>query len=82
MGSKYFDRPDDLVLAKQVAEGCYQGYHNSATGLGPENMKFDAVPGTKGKKFVVNPKGFFKGGDNDYILRPGKCGYLYDDDKV
>ncbi|GJJ78582.1 hypothetical protein EMPS_10941 [Entomortierella parvispora] len=70
MGAKYFDRPEDLTLAKQVAEGCYQGYHNSATGLGPEVMKFDAVPGTNGKKFVVNPNGFFKNSNSYYILRP------------
>ncbi|KAG0056482.1 hypothetical protein BGZ83_004740 [Gryganskiella cystojenkinii] len=72
MGAKYFDRPDDLVLAKQVAEACYQGYHNSATGLGPEAMRFDAVPGSNGKKFIVDPKGFFKSWSStkNYILRP------------
>lgn len=78
MGAKYFERPDDLVLAKEVAEGCYQGYHNAATGLGPESMKFDTVPGTNGKQFVVKPNGFFKGGDDDYILRPGNYDHLWD----
>ncbi|KAF9908935.1 hypothetical protein EC991_009234 [Linnemannia zychae] len=70
MGSKYFDRPDDLVLARQIAEGCYRGYHNTATGLGPEAMLFQnsAEPG----KFVTDPSTFFHKftSRKEYILRP------------
>ncbi|KAF9427406.1 hypothetical protein BGZ94_004976 [Podila epigama] len=72
MGSKYFDRPEDMELAKEVTESCYQSYHQSATGLGPENMKFEVVSGTNGKKFKANPSTFFERGSSNsvYILRP------------
>jgi len=71
MGAKYFDRPDDMVLARQVAEGCYLGYHNSASGLAPEAAKFtlSKQPG----QFVTDPDTFFKSylSRKEYILRPG-----------
>ncbi|KAK3821459.1 MAG: mannosyl-oligosaccharide 1,2-alpha-mannosidase IB [Benniella sp.] len=70
MGSKYFDRPKDMVLAKQVAEGCYLGYHHSATGIGPEAMKFDK--GSGDKTFVAQKDTFFSRtiSRSEYILRP------------
>ena len=73
MGSKYFDRPEDLILAKQVAEACYLGYHHSTTGLGPETMRFTGK-GARGDVFVSEPETFYKRGhgSNVYILRPGK----------
>ncbi|KAG0376110.1 hypothetical protein BGX24_008258 [Mortierella sp. AD032] len=69
MGSKYFDRPDDLVLARQIAEGCYLGYNHSATGLGPEAMVFQTS--TTGK-FAIDPDTFFNKplSRKEYILRP------------
>lgn len=72
MGAKYFDRPKDLVLAKQVAEGCYLGYHHSATGIGPEAMRFEK--GSDGKTFVADKNTFFSRpiSRTEYILRPGK----------
>jgi mannosyl-oligosaccharide alpha-1,2-mannosidase len=72
MGSKYFDRPDDLVLARQIAEGCYLGYHHTATGLGPEAMIFQGSKETN--KFVTDPDTFFNKplSRKEYILRPGK----------
>ncbi|KAG0263207.1 hypothetical protein BGZ95_003859 [Linnemannia exigua] len=70
MGSKYFDRPDDLVLARQIAEGCYLGYHHTATGLGPESMVFQAS--NKAGQFVTDPDTFFNKhlSRKEYILRP------------
>ncbi|KAG0293545.1 hypothetical protein BGZ98_002122 [Dissophora globulifera] len=70
MGSKYFDRPKDLVLARQVAEGCYLGYHHSATGIGPEAMKFDK--GREPRTFVAKPDTFYNRlmSRSEYILRP------------
>ncbi|KAI1296086.1 hypothetical protein EDD11_007584 [Mortierella claussenii] len=70
MGSKYFDRPQDLELAKKVAEGCYMGYHSSVTGIGPEEMKFEA--GKEPRTFSVNPNTFYSRplSRGHYILRP------------
>ena len=72
MGAKYFDRPDDLVLARQIAQGCYLGYHHSGTGLGPEAAQFttSTYPG----KFIPHAEKFFNPSlsRKDYILRPGK----------
>ncbi|KAF9322728.1 hypothetical protein BG006_002103 [Podila minutissima] len=57
MGSKYFGRSEDLLLARQVAQGCYLGYHHSASGLAPEAARFteSSQPG----KFVTDPQHFF-----------------------
>ncbi|KAF9904341.1 hypothetical protein BX616_001340 [Lobosporangium transversale] len=70
MSSKYYDRPDDMILAKQVAEGCYLGYHHSVTGIGPEAMKFHK--GRESKTFVANPQTFYAReiSRSEYILRP------------
>ncbi|KAI8358642.1 glycoside hydrolase [Mortierella sp. GBAus27b] len=70
MGAKYFDRPKDMVVAKQIAEGCYLGYHHSTTGLGPEDMKFDV--GRDAKTFVVDRDNFYSriSSRTEYILRP------------
>ncbi|KAF9380071.1 hypothetical protein CPB97_008588 [Podila verticillata] len=72
MGAKYFDRPDDMKLAKALTEACFMSYHMSETRLGPENIKFDAVSGSNGKKFVTNPATFYNRGSSRgiYILRP------------
>lgn len=73
MGAKYFDRPDDLKLAKALTEACVLSYHMSETGLGPENIRFDTVSGSNGKKFVTNPATFYNRDSSRgiYILRPG-----------
>ena len=42
MGAKLFNRPDDLVIAKKLTEGCIWSYNMTATGIMPE--AFDAVP--------------------------------------
>ncbi|KAF9294750.1 hypothetical protein BGZ88_003381 [Linnemannia elongata] len=70
MGAKYFDRPDDLVLARQIAQGCYLAYHHSGTGLGPESSKF--TTSTQHGKFVPDAEKFFDPilTRKDYILRP------------
>ncbi|KAG0035628.1 hypothetical protein BGZ82_005186 [Podila clonocystis] len=72
MGSKYFDRPSDMKLAMALTESCVLSYHMSETGLGPENIKFDAVAGSNGKKFVTNPATFYNRDSSRgiYILRP------------
>ncbi|KAF9537621.1 hypothetical protein EC957_007868 [Mortierella hygrophila] len=70
MGSKYFGRSEDLLLARQVAQGCYLGYHHSASGLAPEAARFteSSQPG----KFVTDPQYFFNQYRSrmEYILRP------------
>ncbi|KAF9085547.1 hypothetical protein BGX29_001884 [Mortierella sp. GBA35] len=70
MGSKYFGRSEDLLLARQVAQGCYLGYHHSASGLAPEAARFaeSSQPG----KFVTDPQHFFSQYRSrmEYILRP------------
>ncbi|KAI8606411.1 class I alpha-mannosidase [Dissophora ornata] len=70
MGSEYFDRPQDMVLAKQVAEACYLGYRHSVTGLAPEAMKFEK--GRDGKTFVARTDTFYSRAisRSEYILRP------------
>ncbi|KAG0051910.1 hypothetical protein BGZ83_003189 [Gryganskiella cystojenkinii] len=72
MGAKYFDRPEDMKLARSVAEGCYQGYHRSTTGIGPESMTFTPSPETNGVTFEADKDTFYKRGygSNVYILRP------------
>ncbi|KAG0244039.1 hypothetical protein BGW41_000467 [Actinomortierella wolfii] len=73
MGSVYFDRPKDMVLARQITEACYLSYHYSATGLGPENFKFQATSGTNGKSFDPRLPGTFyerSWSNQEYILRP------------
>jgi len=72
MGSKYLDRPQDMVMAKKIAQGCYMTYHFSETGLGPEAVKFDTEPGSDGKLFEVNKDTFYSRGlsRSEYILRP------------
>ncbi|KAF9584649.1 hypothetical protein BGW38_005735 [Lunasporangiospora selenospora] len=72
MGSKYFDRPQDMVLAKQLAEACYLSYDSSVTKIGPEVFSFLSVPGTNGKQFIVDPNTFNDrdSSNNAYILRP------------
>ncbi|KAF9097244.1 hypothetical protein BGX29_008168 [Mortierella sp. GBA35] len=70
MGSKYFDRPEDLVVARQLAQGCYLGYKHSASGLGPESMKFNSAK--QAGKFSIEPDLFFNQflSRKEYILRP------------
>ncbi|KAG0034258.1 hypothetical protein BGZ81_005605 [Podila clonocystis] len=71
MSSKYFDRPQDLVLARRVAESCFLTYRHSVTGLGPENFRFDAV-NSEGTIFKVDPDTFYNRDRSaqQYILRP------------
>ncbi|KAF9303089.1 hypothetical protein BGZ74_004346 [Mortierella antarctica] len=72
MGSKYFDRPSDMKLAMALTEACVLSYHMSETRIGPENIKFDTVAGSNGKKFVTNPATFYNRDTSrtSYILRP------------
>ncbi|KAG0337992.1 hypothetical protein BG000_004698 [Podila horticola] len=71
MGSSYFDRPQDLTLARQVTEACFQSYRHSVTGIGPEMVKF--LPhNADGTKFKVDPDTFYhrRSSDTEYLLRP------------
>ncbi|KAG0049832.1 hypothetical protein BGZ83_005359 [Gryganskiella cystojenkinii] len=72
MSSKYFNRPQDLILAKKVAEACYQTYRRSKTGLSPESFKFRSVEGSDGKVFKVEEETFYDRDQSQkhYILRP------------
>ncbi|KAF9975716.1 hypothetical protein BGZ73_000567 [Actinomortierella ambigua] len=73
MSSAYYDRPKDMVLARQLTEACYMSYHYSATGIGPESFAFEGTAGTDGKSFDVQLPGTFyqRSWSNEvYILRP------------
>ncbi|KAG0243919.1 hypothetical protein BGW41_000752 [Actinomortierella wolfii] len=73
MGSVYYDRPNDMVLARQITESCYLSYHHSTTGLGPENFKFQSTQDSNGKFFDSRlPGTYYEHGwsDTKYILRP------------
>lgn len=76
MGSKYFGRSEDLLLARQVAQGCYLGYHHSASGLAPEAARF--TESNQPGKFVTDPQHFFSQYRSrmEYILRPGNTALL------
>ncbi|KAG0091614.1 hypothetical protein BGZ93_008752 [Podila epicladia] len=71
MGSSYFDRPQDLTLARQVTEACFLSYRYSVTGIGPEMAKF--LPyNADGTKFKVDPETFYhrRSSGTEYLLRP------------
>lgn len=72
MGSSYFDRPEDLTLAKQVTEACFLSYRHSVTGVGPEMFRFEPY-NADGTKFKVNPNTFYhrRSSSTEYLLRPG-----------
>lgn len=72
MGSSYFDRPQDLTLARQVTEACFLSYRHSVTGIGPEMVKF-SPHNANGTMFKVDPDTFYnrRSSDTEYILRPG-----------
>ncbi|KAF9163674.1 hypothetical protein DFQ26_002267 [Actinomortierella ambigua] len=73
MGSVYYDRPKDMVLARQITESCYLSYHHSESGLGPENFKFHGSTGSNGKLFDSHlPGTYYEQGLSHtiYILRP------------
>lgn len=72
MGSKYLNRPQDMAMARKLAQACYLTYHHSRTGLGPEAVKFDVEPGSNGKLFIVDQDTFYSRGTSrsEYILRP------------
>ncbi|KAJ2501062.1 hypothetical protein IWW47_003146, partial [Coemansia sp. RSA 2052] len=86
LGSKTLNRPDDLVLAKQLTYTCFQMYNQTATGLGPEYVLFrdssnkGLLPTNHKDDFDVQdlPKadssemsnGYYLGYDRSYLLRP------------
>lgn len=42
LGSKLFDRPKDLEIAKKLTDGCVWAYESTATGIMPETMYLSA----------------------------------------
>ncbi|KAK9454641.1 glycoside hydrolase, partial [Dipodascopsis uninucleata] len=38
LGAKVLERPDDLVTAQKLADGCYWAYNQTRTGIMPENF--------------------------------------------
>ncbi|KAJ2699506.1 hypothetical protein FB645_005298 [Coemansia sp. IMI 203386] len=44
LGAQVLDRPQDLVVAEQLARTCYLSYKTSPTGLGPEIFGFIESP--------------------------------------
>ncbi|KAJ2898868.1 hypothetical protein IWW38_001195 [Coemansia aciculifera] len=86
LGSKTLNRPDDLVLAKQLTYTCFQMYNQTATGLGPEYVLFrdsnnrGLLPTNHKDDFDIQDlakadstetsDGYYLGYDRSYILRP------------
>ena len=76
------DRPiDDLKLAEEYIRGCYDTYHRSPTGLGPEvvhfhrESKFYRKPNRQNNKKLhgtddIDPHSTYQVADRRYLLRP------------
>ncbi|KAJ2073781.1 hypothetical protein IW146_003447 [Coemansia sp. RSA 922] len=77
LGAKVLDRPQDLVLAEELARTCYTSYTMTPTGLGPERFGFKTKEQVNeynkyvypGSTRVFNDDGM-GGVDSRYILRP------------
>lgn len=59
LGSNVLERPDDLALARELAETCVMLYDEQPTGIAPEIVSFQGSPDAKYR--IVSPK---------YYLRP------------
>jgi len=65
LGAVELDRPEDLVLAKKLADTCHMLYADQQSGIGPEKVRFDKT---------VNPntgRPDYKIISGAYYLRPG-----------
>ena len=64
MGSKLFDRKDDLEIAKKLTDGCVYAYEMTATGIMPET--FNAVMCDDRKKCAWNETKWWEALDPDF----------------
>ncbi|KAJ2004452.1 hypothetical protein GGI04_002606 [Coemansia thaxteri] len=77
LGSHVLDRPQDMVVAKELARTCYHSYAMTPTGLGPDTISFNA---TETRPSYYNNAWWYKESQFDaygvgssnpqYVLRP------------
>jgi mannosyl-oligosaccharide alpha-1,2-mannosidase len=67
MGSKLFDRPDDLEIAKKLTEGCVWSYSMTPTGIMPET--FEVAPCEDSKDCAWNETAYWEYIDPRYESR-------------
>jgi len=70
LGAVELDRPEDLVLAKKLADTCHMLYADQKSGIGPEKVRFDKN---------VNPetgKPGYRIISTAYYLRPGLTSFV------
>lgn len=72
IGSKVFNRPKDLEIAKRLAETCYWLYTITKTGIGAEVTFFKVGEQSKYWPDPNLPDGIDGLSPSYYILRPGK----------
>jgi mannosyl-oligosaccharide alpha-1,2-mannosidase len=78
LGSKVFERPDDLVIARKLVNGCLWAYHSMPTGIMPETFHVTPCTDPDQCTWVEQPHSedpknfpeFFDIPDKRYILRP------------
>ncbi|KAH7333794.1 glycoside hydrolase [Pyrenochaeta sp. MPI-SDFR-AT-0127] len=58
MGAKIFDRPEDLIIAKKLTEGCVWSYDMTASGIMPES--FEVAPCQNVKECTWNETAYWE----------------------
>jgi len=67
-----------MAVAQALMETCVLSYKNSETGLGADEIAFLATEHQRGKEFEMPmPSGFYVI-DPEYVLRPGKGPFHFD----
>ncbi|KAJ2745073.1 hypothetical protein GGI20_002447 [Coemansia sp. BCRC 34301] len=57
LGAQVLDRPQDLVLAEEIARTCYTSYTMTASGLGPETFEVkDSGMGAIDMRYILRPE--------------------------
>jgi mannosyl-oligosaccharide alpha-1,2-mannosidase len=78
VGSRIFDRPDDLPIARKLVNGCLWAYHSMPTGIMPESFHVTPCTDPDDCPWVEQPNSedsnrlpdFYDIPDKRYILRP------------
>ncbi|KAJ2808101.1 hypothetical protein H4S07_003469, partial [Coemansia furcata] len=75
LGAQVLDRPQDLVLAEELARTCYASYAMTSTGLGPEKFGFKTKEELKARSQYLRDSNPFNDDGmgavfGHYILRP------------
>lgn len=71
LGSRAFDRPDDMELARKVVNGCVWGYETGAMGIMPEIMRTTHCPSTK-EKCKWNEQAWYEAVDASEMYKPSQ----------